>query len=235
MGAVRSMRMQGRAFNACGVREVRTRRAGGMRARAESSGESSVLVCGGAGVAEEVGRVCVGQGKTTTEMRRAGSQAEPNESATQVQCDALQQSEVQAVFEQVKPSVVISSVGGSPQDPSADSDGNINLINAALNAGTQRFVLVSSIGAGESKQATPEQVYSALEPVLIEKEKAEARLTELQSHMSFTVLRPGGLKSDGRTNNATITEDTRVIGSINRQARSWIGIGYFSDWLNVVD
>jgi nucleoside-diphosphate-sugar epimerase len=168
-------------------------------------------------------------------MRRAGSQAEPNESATQVQCDALQQSEVQAVFEQVKPSVVISSVGGSPQDPSADSDGNINLINAALNAGTQRFVLVSSIGAGESKQATPEQVYSALEPVLIEKEKAEARLTELQSHMSFTVLRPGGLKSDGRTNNATITEDTRVIGSINRQARSWIGIGYFSDWLNVVD
>lgn len=40
----------------------------------------------------------------------------------------------------------------------------------------KKFVLVTSIGTGDSKDAPPEKVYEVLEPVLVEKEKAEAYL-----------------------------------------------------------
>lgn len=54
--------------------------------------------------------------------------------------------------------------------------GNINLIEAAKKRGVKKFVLVTSIGTGDSKGAPPQQVYDVLRPVLLEKEKAEERL-----------------------------------------------------------
>ena len=54
--------------------------------------------------------------------------------------------------------------------------GNINVIEAAAKAGVKKFILVTSIGTGDSKQATPPNVYEVLKPVLLEKEKAEQRL-----------------------------------------------------------
>lgn len=54
--------------------------------------------------------------------------------------------------------------------------GNINVMEAAAKAGVKKFVLVTSIGAGDSKAATPPNVYDVLQPVLVEKEMAEARL-----------------------------------------------------------
>ena len=56
------------------------------------------------------------------------------------------------------------------------AQGNINLIEAALAKGVKKFVLVTSIGTGDSKDAPPSQVYDVLKPVLLEKEKAEERL-----------------------------------------------------------
>lgn len=49
-------------------------------------------------------------------------------------------------------------------------------MEAAAKAGVKKFVLVTSIGTGESKAATPPNVYEVLRPVLVEKEKAEKRL-----------------------------------------------------------
>jgi hypothetical protein len=54
--------------------------------------------------------------------------------------------------------------------------GNINLIRAAAAKGVKKFVLVTSIGTGDSRDAPPSQVYDVLKPVLLEKEKAEAAL-----------------------------------------------------------
>ena len=51
--------------------------------------------------------------------------------------------------------------------------GNINLIQQAAKSGVKKFVLVTSIGTGDSKDAPPEQVYNVLKPVLEEKTKAE--------------------------------------------------------------
>lgn len=54
--------------------------------------------------------------------------------------------------------------------------GNINVIEAAKEKGVRKFVLVTSIGTGDSKEAPPKQVYDVLKPVLLQKEKAEQRL-----------------------------------------------------------
>ena len=57
-----------------------------------------------------------------------------------------------------------------------DVQGNINLIEAAAKKGVKKFILLTSIGVGDSQEAPPEQVYDVLKPVLIEKGKAEDRL-----------------------------------------------------------
>ena len=56
---------------------------------------------------------------------------------------------------------VVSTVGGTPADPKADSEGNIALIDACVAKGIKEFVLVTSIGTGDSKSAPPQNVYDA--------------------------------------------------------------------------
>ena len=65
---------------------------------------------------------------------------------------------------------VISTLGGLPTDNiKPDYIGNKNLIDAAVKAGVQKFILVTSIGSGNSVVAMPPQALEALKPVLIEK------------------------------------------------------------------
>ncbi len=76
-----------------------------------------------------------------------------------VRGDALVPGDVSAAFDQIEDvDAVVSTIGGTPADPSADSEGNINLIKAAIKKGVKRFVLVTSIGTGDSKDAPPQQV-----------------------------------------------------------------------------
>ena len=114
---------------------------------------------------------------------------------------------------------VVSTVGGTPADPKADSEGNIALIDACVAKGIKKFVLVTSIGTGDSKSAPPQNVYDVLEPVLIEKEKAEEHLKKIakEKGIDFVIVRPGGLKSEPRTNTAVLTENTNVCGAIYRE------------------
>jgi uncharacterized protein YbjT (DUF2867 family) len=130
--------------------------------------------------------------------------------------DALDAAAMEAAMAGGEPiHAVISTIGGLPKDGErADYLGNKNLIDAAVKAGVQKFILVSSIGSGNSAVALQPQVLETLGPVLIEKEKAENHLIE--SGMIYTVIRPGGLKSEPATGNGILTEDCRVAGSIHR-------------------
>ena len=130
--------------------------------------------------------------------------------------DALDAVAVEAAMAGGEPiHAVISTIGGLPKDGErADYLGNKNLIDAAVKAGVQKFILVSSIGSGKSAAALQPQVLETLGPVLIEKEKAENHLIE--SGMIYTVIRPGGLKSEPATGNGILTEDFRVAGTIHR-------------------
>ena len=60
-----------------------------------------------------------------------------------------------------------------------------------------RFILVSSIGAGDSRAGSPAGMLRVLGPVLVEKEKAERHL--IDSGLTFTIMRPGVLKDNPAT------------------------------------
>jgi len=76
-----------------------------------------------------------------------------------------------------------------------DFNGTLNLIEAAKRAGVTRFVLVTSIGADEL--ANPLNLFWG---VLLLKKQAELALA--RSGLTFTVVRPGGLKTKLRAGEA---------------------------------
>lgn len=130
--------------------------------------------------------------------------------------DALNVTDVEAAILADEPiQTVISTIGGLPSEGErADYLGNKNLIDASVKAGVQRFILISSIGTGNSAGALPPQALATLGPVLVEKDKAEQHL--IASGLTYTIIRPGGLKSEPATGNGILTEDTRIVGTIHR-------------------
>lgn len=129
--------------------------------------------------------------------------------------DALDETAVESAMLEEPISAVISTIGGLPKDGErADYLGNKNLIDAAVKAGVKKFILVSSIGAAESVVALSPQALETLRPVLIEKEKAEQHL--INSGLTYTIIRPGGLKSEPATGQAILTENHHVSGMIHR-------------------
>jgi len=114
----------------------------------------------------------------------------------------------------------ITTLGGSTDDAGEkriDYVGNNNVIEAAGILGVTRVVLVTSIGCGTSKEAAPPAVFETLKDVLEAKERAEKVLTRYYTNMNWTIIRPGGLKSDPMTGKAILTEDSKAIGAINRE------------------
>jgi nucleoside-diphosphate-sugar epimerase len=129
--------------------------------------------------------------------------------------DALDTIAVSQTMQAQPVEVVISTIGGLPKDGvRADYLGNKNLIDAAVQAGVKKFILVTSLGTGNSAAAIPPPAYETLKPVLLEKEQAENHL--INSGLNYTIIRPGGLKSAPATGTAVLTTDHHVAGSIHR-------------------
>lgn len=113
----------------------------------------------------------------------------------------------------------ITTLGGSTQDDDKKVDyaGNNNVIEACGILGCVRVILVTSIGCGSSKAATPPSVYETLEPVLKAKDRAEKILMKYYTNMNWTIVRPGGLKTAPMTGEAILTVDDKAIGSVHRE------------------
>jgi len=179
---------------------------------------ANVLVCGGGGVGFLVSKKLKDMGSWVWCMQRSETRRSQIEGmmALFAKADALNMEQVEKVFDGIDDlDAVVSTIGGTVAEPLADSQGNINIIEAAKKRGVKKFVLVTSIGAGDSKDATPPSVYETLEPVLVEKQKAEEALKE--SGMDYVIVRPGGLKNEPGTGSAKLTEDNTVCGAIHRE------------------
>jgi nucleoside-diphosphate-sugar epimerase len=181
--------------------------------------KSHIFLAGASrGVGREIAKCLVNQQMPVTALLRSPKTRIELEAMgiKVVMGDALDAEAVAAAMtEGDRIDTVISTIGGLPQDGErSDYLGNKNLIDAAVKAGVQKFILVSSIGSGNSAVALPPQALETLGPVLIEKEKAENHL--IASGMIYIVIRPGGLKSEPATGNGVLTEDSRVAGTIHR-------------------
>ncbi|MBW4692754.1 MAG: SDR family oxidoreductase [Lyngbya sp. HA4199-MV5] len=169
------------------------------------------------GVGKEIAKSLIAQEHDVVALLRSDTARSELEAlgVTVVIGDALDAEAIAALIAKQSPDAVISTIGGKPTDGErADFKGNQNLIDAAVKAGVKRFVLVSSIGAGDSAAALPPQALETLGAVLAEKEQAENHL--IASGLTYTIIRPGGLKSEPPRGTAVLTENPNVAGSIHR-------------------
>jgi len=118
------------------------------------------LVAGGGGVAFEVVKKLKNAGAWVTFLQRSENLKEPIEKmgallhiGDALNADSVEKAWANGALDDCK--IVVSTLGGTPADPTVDEVGNINLIDAALNHGVERFVLVTSIGTGNTKDAPP--------------------------------------------------------------------------------
>jgi NAD(P)-dependent dehydrogenase (short-subunit alcohol dehydrogenase family) len=185
------------------------------------------LVGASRGVGREIAFLLREKGiAVTTLMRHRDAQSQLEELGIAVKIgDALRLDDVERAMQTDCPiDAVVSTIGGISTDGvRVDYLGNKHLIDTyatkTRESGTemdypQKFLLVSSIGSGNSAVALPPQALQALAPALAEKQQAEDRL--IASGLIYTVIRPGGLKSEPVTGNGMLTEDFRISGTIHR-------------------
>jgi len=170
------------------------------------------------GVGREIAQKLVVEGHEVVALLRSDRTKEPLEAMgiTTVMGDALDADATRTAICDSKADAVISTIGGLPEEGGVRPDfvGNKNLIDAAVAAQADRFILISSIGSGDSAQALPPNVLDTLGPVLKEKAQAEAHLAS--SGLKYTVIRPGGLVSQSATGQEVLTADPAIAGSIPR-------------------
>ncbi|HAG80930.1 MAG TPA: NAD(P)-dependent oxidoreductase [Cyanobacteria bacterium UBA12227] len=181
--------------------------------------ESYIFLAGASrGVGREIAKCLVQQNQKVKALLRSEDSRPELEAMgiNVVMGDALDAVAVEQAIMGDKPiHAIISTIGGLPKDGErADYLGNKNLIDAAVKTNIQKFILISSIGSAESAIAIPPQALETLKSVLIEKEQAEKYL--IASGLTYTVIRPGGLKSEPATGNGVLTEDYKVAGTIHR-------------------
>lgn len=178
------------------------------------------------GVGREIARQLVIGGHRVTALLRSDHAAADLAAigVTVVKGDALEAETMLQLMAKSSPEAVISTIGGLPEDGGdrADFLGNKHLIDAAVAAQAKRFILISSIGSGDSAQALAPNVLEVLGAVLKEKAQAEDYLAN--SGLAYTVIRPGGLLSDAATGQEVLTEDVTVAGSIPRVAVATLSV-----------
>ncbi|MEZ9071630.1 SDR family oxidoreductase [Vibrio splendidus] len=135
---------------------------------------------------------------------------------TTLRCDATDKEQVESVVAQLpKSALVVSSMGSFRADIPVDYIGHRHLTDALEANGIARFVLVTSLGCGDSWQYLSERSRKGFGAAVREKSLAEAWLTS--STLDYTILRPGGLLAGEETGNGELSQQVEVHGVIYRQ------------------
>ncbi len=160
-----------------------------------------ILVFGGTrGVGLEVVKHMVERKENVTVMARASSDTAALKAlnVNVVTGDALDPESIKQVFTAAPFRAVISTLGGREGDYKVDFEGNKNVIDATKNAGLDRFILVTALGAGDSNAALPWYARLAerwfMKGYFAAKTAAEDYLKA--SGLKYTIVRPGMLVED---------------------------------------
>jgi uncharacterized protein YbjT (DUF2867 family) len=106
---------------------------------------------------------------------------------------------------------VVCFIGGTPQ---LNSQGNINVIEAAEAAGVRRLILTTSIGCGDSAVVLDPFVKAFAGKSIRAKDWAEKRLRA--SGLDWTIIRSGGMTMRPGRGGPILVESSQVVGYINR-------------------
>ena len=129
-----------------------------------------------------------------------------------VVADPTDREQVQAVLDGRNGAciAVVCMLGGTPQ---LNSQGNINVIDAAAEIGVERFVMLTSIGCGDSSATVDPFVKAFIGKALKAKNWAE---THLQStELAWTIIRPGGMMRRPGKGSPILVDSPNVTGYIN--------------------
>lgn len=178
-----------------------------------------VLVFGASrGIGLELARHLREQGVRVVAMVRAESSIEhlKEVGVEVVRGDALEPRDVAAAFDALGPGGhVVSTLGGSlHQGPVVDFEGNVHVIDEAARREVGRFVFVTSIGCGEMMPFMYDRIRAILGKIVEAKTRAEEHL--VRTSLAWTIVRPGGLRSEPATGRGILSEDPEIHGFIHR-------------------
>ncbi len=129
-----------------------------------------------------------------------------------VPADPADRDEILSIFEKYAPDQpeIICMLGGTPQ---LNSQGNLNAIDAAVTTGIRRFIMLTSIGCGDSYAAIDPFIKAFIGKALRAKNWAETQLQN--SGLDWTIIRPGGLVRRASKGRPILVENPNVSGYIN--------------------
>ncbi|WP_261816936.1 SDR family NAD(P)-dependent oxidoreductase [Vibrio gallicus] len=130
-------------------------------------------------------------------------------------CDATDAQQVATTVDSIANDAwVVSTMGSFQSDNPVDYIGHRYLIDALEAKGVQRFLLVTSLGCGDTWGALSDRAKQVFGRAVREKSLAESWLKT--SGLDFTILRPGGLKDGAHNGLGVLSQQGEVHGSINR-------------------
>ncbi len=180
--------------------------------------QDGVLIFGGTGrTGLEIARRLRQRGDQVTVVARASSDVSELEAIETkiVNADAFNVKELKDATASARCGTAICSLGNRPgAERKIDYEGVRNAIVAAEAAGVTRFILISSVGCGDSRPALSERALKFLGDLCLRKTQGEDYLKN--SGLDWTIIRPGGLSSDPLTGNAVLSEDPLSYGTIRR-------------------
>ena len=139
--------------------------------------------------------------------------------------DLLDPSNLVAAVEGID--AVISAVGTAPSavrdgPPFVDGAGNRALLNAAVDAGVDAFVMESAIGVGPEPASPLASAFDAFIGPL-QKAKGEAEAAIRDAPIRHTILRPGVLTNGRRTGLISTAEPgEKLWGTVSRADVAWL-------------
>ncbi len=115
---------------------------------------------------------------------------------------------------------MISAIGSKKpfskkENDRVDNRGNANLVQAARRAGIRHAVVVSSIGAGNSREAVSCIYRLAMGPVLRAKTRSEDAIRSCG--IAYTIIRPGGYTQKDLPDDVAFGEGGKITGLVKRE------------------
>lgn len=132
-----------------------------------------------------------------------------------LKCDATNMKQLQETVAKLpKGAIHISTMGSFHAKIPVDYIGHRYLIDALELHSASRFVLITSLGCGDSWQYLSEAAKRGFGSAVREKSLAESWLQS--STLDYTIIRPGGLKNGLVTHQGELSQHKEVHGLISR-------------------